>query len=174
MSVISEAINQLSRDMLLLNQHNVTNISIMQLTNDEIREVDLINRIFKNWSIIFAAYNGGQLKELPFIAMMEQKLNPDLSYSNKKKDTNFNGMYAVVYTDKDKWGSPLIDICGDSYYNTDTCMERVKDLTLNKPNRDKRPDRFEYETEFDYIVRCLNCGYLPRLNCEEGLRDVNP
>lgn len=48
MSVISEAINQLSRDMLLLNQHNVTNISIMQLTNDEIREVDLINRIFKN------------------------------------------------------------------------------------------------------------------------------
>ena len=44
-----------------------------------------------------------------------------------QKDQKFNGRYAVVYTDKKKWASPLIDICG-TQYNREEAEERMMTL----------------------------------------------
>lgn len=72
---------------------------------------------FKDKSIIM---------ELPIVAMIEQHLvNGKFANSNIQ---NKNGLYAVVYLDKNKWGSPLIDICGKSAYNTDEAEARLKEL----------------------------------------------
>ena len=54
-----------------------------------------------------------RLLELPFVAMVEQSLR-----DGKMKplgDQKHNGRYAVVYVDRNKWKSPLIDICGKPY-----------------------------------------------------------
>jgi hypothetical protein len=40
----------------------------------------------------------------------------------------FNGRYATVYIDKNKWGTPLIDICGKYSYNTEEAEARLKEL----------------------------------------------
>ncbi len=59
------------------------------------------------------AVKDGRLLELPFVAMVEQSLQ-----DGKMKplgDQKHNGRYAVVYVDRNKWKSPLIDICGQPY-----------------------------------------------------------
>ena len=59
------------------------------------------------------AEKDGRLEELPFVAMVEQSLQ-----DGKMKplgDQKHNGRYAVVYVDRNKWKSPLIDICGKPY-----------------------------------------------------------
>ena len=64
------------------------------------------------WDIIQAEQDG-RLVELPFVAMVEQSLQ-----DGKMKplgDQKHNGRYAVVYVDRNKWKSPLIDICGKPY-----------------------------------------------------------
>ena len=67
----------------------------------------------------------GLLVELPLVAMVEQSLQG--GEMKPDKDQRFNGRYAVVYSDKKKWGAPLIDICG-GYYNPDEAEERKKAL----------------------------------------------
>ena len=59
------------------------------------------------------AEQDGRLVEFPFVAMVEQSLQ-----DGKMKplgDQKHNGRYAVVYIDRNKWKSPLIDICGKPY-----------------------------------------------------------
>ena len=50
----------------------------------------------------------------PFVAMVEQSLSE--GEMKPQRDQRFNGRYAVVYSDKEKWASPLIDICGKPYH----------------------------------------------------------
>ncbi len=52
---------------------------------------------------------------LPCVAMVEQFIK-DGKFDRKK--TAHNGRIAVVYIDKKKWNSPLIDIT-EQFYNTD-------------------------------------------------------
>ena len=62
---------------------------------------------------LLQAEQDGRLLELPFVAMVEQSLQ-----DGKMKplgDQKHNGRYAVVYVDRNKWKSPLIDICGKPY-----------------------------------------------------------
>lgn len=62
---------------------------------------------------LIRAEQEGRLLELPFVAMVEQSLQ-----DGKMKpmgDQKHNGRYAVVYVDRKKWKSPLIDICGKPY-----------------------------------------------------------
>ena len=62
---------------------------------------------------LLQAEKEGRLFELPFVAMVEQSLR-----DGKMKplgDQKHNGRYAVVYVDRNKWKSPLIDICGQPY-----------------------------------------------------------
>lgn len=60
----------------------------------------------------------------PCVAMVEQFLK-DGKFDNKI--TAHNGKYAVVYLDKSKWNSPLIDIT-EHVYNADKATERLKEL----------------------------------------------
>ena len=65
--------------------------------------------------------------ELPFIAMIEQTIvngKPKFTKSAASK----NGMYCVVYSDPKKWGSPLIDICGETFYKTDEAKARLEEI----------------------------------------------
>ena len=62
---------------------------------------------------LLQAEQDGRLLELPFVAMVEQSLQ-----DGKMKplgDQKHNGRYAVVYVDRNKWKSRLIDICGKPY-----------------------------------------------------------
>lgn len=62
---------------------------------------------------LLQAEQDGRLVKLPFVAMVEQSLQ-----DGKMKpmgDQKHNGRYAVVYVDRNKWKSPLIDICGKPY-----------------------------------------------------------
>lgn len=71
--------------------------------------------------------------ELPFIAMIEQTIvngKPKFTKSAASK----NGMYCVVYSDPKKWKSPLIDICGKTYYRTDEAKARILTLKERKIN----------------------------------------
>ena len=61
---------------------------------------------------------------LPFVAMVEQFIK-DGKFDRRK--TAHNGRIAVVYIDKKKWNSPLIDIT-EQFYNTDKAQERIKAL----------------------------------------------
>lgn len=65
--------------------------------------------------------------ELPFIAMVEQKL---INGKFDKRRVSDNGKYAVVYVDKSKWGSPLIDIT-EQHYNTEQALKRLEELNKN-------------------------------------------
>lgn len=65
-------------------------------------------------------------RELPFIAMIEQHLVKGEFVNNNLQ--NWNGKYAVVYTDKNKSDAPLIDICGKFPYDADEAQERLKEL----------------------------------------------
>lgn len=62
----------------------------------------------------------------PFIAMIEQHL-VDGKFVNGNLQ-NWNGKYCVVYIDKNKWGIPLIDICGKSPYNSEEAEARLEYL----------------------------------------------
>lgn len=68
--------------------------------------------------------NRNNIIELPFIAMVEQFLK-DGKFD--KKLTAHNGKIAVVYIDKSKWNSPLIDIT-EQHYNIDKAVERIQVL----------------------------------------------
>ena len=59
------------------------------------------------------AEQDGRLMELPFVAMVEQSLRD--GEMKPLGDQKHNGRYAVVYVDRNKWKSPLIDICGKPY-----------------------------------------------------------
>ena len=62
----------------------------------------------------------------PFVAMVEQSLmNGEMT---PEKDQRFNGRYAVVYFDPEKWKAPLIDICGTPY-NREEAEQRAQQLT---------------------------------------------
>lgn len=61
---------------------------------------------------------------LPCVAMVEQFIK-DGKFDRRK--TAHNGRIAVVYIDKKKWNSPLIDIT-EQFYNTDKAQERIKAL----------------------------------------------
>lgn len=65
--------------------------------------------------------------ELPFIAMIEQYL-VNGKFADNIYLQKFNGRYATVYIDKNKWGTPLIDICGKNSYRTEEAEERLKEL----------------------------------------------
>lgn len=65
--------------------------------------------------------------ELPFIAMIEQTIENG-KFCKKHSEQKFNGRYCVVYLDKEKWASPLIDICGTRCYNKDEAEARVQAL----------------------------------------------
>ena len=64
---------------------------------------------------------------LPCVAMVEQFIK-DGKFDRRK--TAHNGRIAVVYIDKKKWNSPLIDIT-EQFYNTDKAQERIKALEEN-------------------------------------------
>lgn len=68
-----------------------------------------------------------RLVELPFIAMIEQYL-VNGKFADNIYLQKFNGRYAIVYIDKNKWGTPLIDICGKNSYNTEEAEARLKEL----------------------------------------------
>ena len=61
---------------------------------------------------------------LPCVAMVEQFIKDGKS---DRRKTAHNGRIAVVYIDKKKWNSPLIDIT-ERFYNTDKAQERIKAL----------------------------------------------
>lgn len=65
---------------------------------------------------------------LPCVAMVEQFIK-DGNFDRRK--TAHNGRIAVVYIDKKKWNSPLIDIT-EQFYNTDKARERIKALEGKK------------------------------------------
>lgn len=65
---------------------------------------------------------------LPCVAMVEQFIK-DGKFDRRK--TAHNGRMAVVYIDKKKWNSPLIDIT-EQFYNTDKAQERIKTLEEKK------------------------------------------
>lgn len=60
----------------------------------------------------------------PCVAMVEQFIK-DGEFDRKR--TAHNGRIAVVYVDKSKWNSPLIDIT-EQFYNTDKAIERIQAL----------------------------------------------
>lgn len=60
----------------------------------------------------------------PCVAMVEQFIK-DGEFDRKR--TAHNGRIAVVYIDKSKWNSPLIDIT-EQFYNTDKAKERIQAL----------------------------------------------
>lgn len=62
----------------------------------------------------------------PFVAMVEQSLMNGEMKPNK--DQRFNGRYAVVYFNPEKWAVPLIDICGTPY-NRDEAEKRAQQLS---------------------------------------------
>ena len=79
------------------------------------------------------AEQDGRLLELPFVEMVEQSLQ-----DGKMKplgDQKHNGRYAVVYVDRNKWKSPLIDICGKPY-DREEAEARMEVLALKGGERD--------------------------------------
>ena len=76
----------------------------------------------------------GKLMEMPFIAMVEQSLQD--GKMEPQRDQKFNGRYAVVYWDKDRWGCPLIDICG-THYSKEEAEARLKELLEKKKGEEK-------------------------------------
>ena len=82
-------------------------------------------RVWERLKTYEDAEEQGLLVRLPFVAMVEQSLQGGKMHP--QKDQKFNGRYAVVYTDKKKWASPLIDICG-TQYNREEAEERMMTL----------------------------------------------
>lgn len=80
------------------------------------------NTLFANKCEDFA--DRSEWVHLPCVAMVEQFIK-DGKFDRRK--TAHNGRIAVVYIDKKKWNSPLIDIT-EQFYNTDKAQERIKAL----------------------------------------------
>lgn len=72
------------------------------------------------------ADRAGQCFITPFVAMVEQSLMNGEMKPNK--DQRFNGRYAVVYCNPQKWAAPLIDICGKPY-DKEEAEERAQMLS---------------------------------------------
>lgn len=68
---------------------------------------------------------------MPFIAMIEQTTENG-EFSKKKGEQKFNGRYCLVYEDKTKWGTPLIDICGTKQYNTEEAERALEEREKNE------------------------------------------
>ncbi len=78
--------------------------------------------------LAFAEYlvkNG--VRCMPFIAMIE-KTTENGAFCQKQREQNHNGRYCVVYEDKSKWGTPLIDICGRKAYDKEEAFKRLGEL----------------------------------------------
>lgn len=90
------------------------------------------------------AEKDGRLVVLPFVAMVEQSLQN--GKMTPKQDQRFNGRYAVVYVDKKKWASPLIDICG-KHYDREEAEKRLVELT--REEADAALKKREAENEAD-------------------------
>lgn len=84
------------------------------------------NTLFANKCEDFA--DRSEWVHLPCVAMVEQFIK-DGKFDRRK--TAHNGRIAVVYIDKKKWNSPLIDIT-EQFYNTDKAQERIKALEEKK------------------------------------------
>ena len=67
---------------------------------------------------------------LPCVAMVEQFIK-DGKFD--RKHTAHNGRSAVVYVDKSKWNSPLIDIT-EQFFNNDKALERIQSLKERSEN----------------------------------------
>lgn len=80
------------------------------------------NTLFANKCEDFTARS--EWVHLPCVAMVEQFIK-DGKFDRRK--TAHNGRIAVVYIDKKKRNSPLIDIT-EQFYNTDKAQERIKAL----------------------------------------------
>lgn len=64
---------------------------------------------------------------MPFTAMIEQTTENG-KFCKKRSEQKFNGRYCLVYEDKAKWGTPLIDICGTKAYNTEEVEAALEKL----------------------------------------------
>ena len=67
------------------------------------------------------------VKCMPFIAMIE-RTTENGEFCKKKSEQKFNGRYCLVYEDKEKWGTPLIDICGTREYSTEEAENALKNI----------------------------------------------
>ena len=161
MSDICRALYELKSDIHKLVIHNTNpHVRVVDLTNGEMTEQDLVFRMNKNIEYLCAAYESNQLKELPFITMFERVLDDNGEQRTTLKDSKYNGRYGVVYFDKKKYSAlPLFDLCGDKHYNTDAAMNRVSEIKedIDNVHRDKN------ESDAIYIQRCLDAGKLPKL-----------
>lgn len=63
---------------------------------------------------------------MPFIAMIEQTTENG-KFCKKPSEQKFNGRYCLVYENKAKWGTPLIDICGTKTYNTEEAEQALEE-----------------------------------------------
>lgn len=87
-----------------------------------------VNGCARNWAETIADYllaNG--VKCMPFIAMIERTTEKG-EFCKKKSEQKFNGRYCLVYEDKEKWGTPLIDICGTREYNAEEAEKALDDM----------------------------------------------
>jgi len=76
-----------------------------------------------------------QLKDeikLPLVAMIQQQLDSNGNFDKSNKEQGKNGRYAVVYLDEKVWKIPMIDICSRQSYNTEACLNRLKELKEGK------------------------------------------
>lgn len=79
----------------------------------------------RHWAEIIAdklLANG--VRCMPFIAMIE-KTTVNGEFCKKRSEQKFNGRYCVVYEDKTKWETPLIDICGLQPYDKCEAIEEA-------------------------------------------------
>lgn len=95
------------------------------------RLIELLKNEQSNYSKDIADYllaNG--VRCMPFVAMIEQTTENG-EFCKKKSEQKFNGRYCVVYEDKSKWGTPLIDICGTKTYNTEEAEKALEERENN-------------------------------------------
>lgn len=109
--------------------HNAL-VEMMGGTWNQSRAMELLQEAQRMGLQALREKQAGQMIELPFVAMIEQSLQK--GKMTPMRDQRFNGRYAVVYVDKEKWGSPLIDICG-THYRRDEAEERRDTLTHWQP-----------------------------------------
>ena len=64
------------------------------------------------------------VRVMPFVAMIE-KTTVNGEFCKKRSEQKFNGRYCVVYEDKTKWETPLIDICGLTLYDKCEAIEEM-------------------------------------------------
>ncbi|WP_147539488.1 hypothetical protein [Anaerotruncus rubiinfantis] len=122
-------------------KNNIT-FGICKRHNSEVRENDFCSYNdgkdggnVEEFAALKKAHDDGRLVELPIIAMVEQTLENG-KFKNSAKAQAFNGRYAVVYIDKSKWSTPLIDICGSTPYRIDEAVDRLAALKEKEAGTD--------------------------------------